>query len=118
MDVYAGLQTETNSRKIIAIHLLVAYSFIPKTYEDIMLDRNDINHINCFKNDPRVCNLQWVSREENNRYSILMHENEYIVHKPFNIDKDIKYWGITTIIQIKTMKLCISYVCVSKKDYQ
>lgn len=91
--VYAGLQTETNSRKIIAIHLLVAYSFISKTYEDIMLDRNDINHINCFKNDPRVCNLQWVSREENNRYSILMHENEYIVHKPFNIDKDIKYWG-------------------------
>ena len=91
--LYVGLQGIDNSRPIIAVHNIVAYNFIPKTKEDIELGRDCINHINCFKNDPRVCNLQWVTKEENNRYAQMMHEHDNPVIRPFIYEKQKKKWG-------------------------
>ena len=91
--LYVGLQGIDNSRPIIAVHNIVAYNFIPKTKEDIELGRDCINHINCFKSDPRVCNLQWVTKEENNRYAQIMHEHDNPVIHPFIFKKTKKNWG-------------------------
>lgn len=44
------------------------------------------------KDDPRSCNLQWVTKEENNRYARLIHEDENIISKPFWYDNESK-WG-------------------------
>ena len=63
-----------------------------KTEEDVKLGRDCINHINGIKCDPRACNLQWVTKEENNRYARLIHENEGIITKPFWYDTKSK-WG-------------------------
>lgn len=93
---YIGLQTVDNKRIILAIHYIVAMHFIPKTDEDIKLGRDCINHINCFKNDSRACNLQWVTKEENNRYAQIMHEYENLVIKPITIDQQSN-WGLGKI---------------------
>ena len=87
-----GLQKNDNKRVIMYTHILVAIHFIPKTEEDIKLGRDCINHINGIKCDPRACNLQWVTKEENNRYVRLIHENEGIITKPFWYDTKSK-WG-------------------------
>lgn len=90
---YVGLQREDNGRQIWAVHNIVAIHFIPRTEEDILLGRDCINHINCFKNDSRACNLQWVTKEENNWYAHIMHEYENIIAKPFMIQQNSK-WGV------------------------
>lgn len=89
--LYVGLQNVDNSRIILAVHNIVALHFLPKTKDDILYGRNIINHINCMKNDPRVCNLEWVTIDENNRYAQLMHEHELFII-PFTIEKQTN-WG-------------------------
>lgn len=76
--LYVGLQLNDNSRKIFPIHILVAISYIPKTEEDLYLGRNIVNHINTIQSDCRSVNLEWVTPQENYRYSIMMHENEIL----------------------------------------
>lgn len=88
-----GLQQNDNSRIIVYTHILVAMHFLPKTKEDIELNRDCINHINGFKNDPRACNLQWVTKEENNRYARLIHEDEGIIEFPFYYKRESKWGG-------------------------
>lgn len=90
--LYVGLQRVDNSRVILAIHNLVAIHFIPKTQEDIQLNRDIVNHINCIKNDPRVCNLEWVTIDDNNRYAKLMHEDSLFI-SPYTISSESNWGG-------------------------
>ena len=46
------------------VHRLVAETFIPNPH-----NLTEVNHINGDKTDNRVCNLEWISREDNVRHA-------------------------------------------------
>ena len=50
----------TNKREDVYIHRIIAELFIPNPN-----NLEEVNHINCIRNDNRVENLEWVSRKEN-----------------------------------------------------
>lgn len=55
----------TNKRKDLYIHRLVAQYFIPNP-----LNKPQINHKNCDRSDNRVENLEWCTSSENNDYTM------------------------------------------------
>ena len=59
-----SLNTDKQKRKTERIHRLVALAFI-----DNPEGKTEVNHINCIRNDNRVENLEWATREENNAYA-------------------------------------------------
>lgn len=65
---YVGLQLYDNERIIPPIHRLVAITFIPKTQEDILLNRDFVNHKNLLKWDNRFINLEWTTPMENTQH--------------------------------------------------
>jgi len=65
-----ALQTNTNERKTFNVHRLVAIGFIPKTYEDIALGRDIVNHKNLNRSNNFYLNLEWVTYEENNNHAM------------------------------------------------
>lgn len=54
------------TKKMFYVHRLVALHFI-----DNPCDKPEVNHIDFDKTNNRVDNLEWTSRSENNRHSIL-----------------------------------------------
>lgn len=52
------------------IHRIVAAHFIPKTDEDIKLNRNYIDHIDGNKTNNHYLNLRWCTIAENNNFPI------------------------------------------------
>jgi hypothetical protein len=52
--------TKEKTEKMIGVHRLVAIAFLPN-YDDLP----EVNHINGVKDDNRLENLEWVTRQEN-----------------------------------------------------
>ena len=52
--------SKNNKVKTVSVHRLVAEAFLPKREGD-----TEVNHINLNKQDNRVSNLEWCTREEN-----------------------------------------------------
>ena len=60
-----ALQNKDNSRSTYYIHRLVAIMFIPKTQEDILLERDFVNHKDRCKSNNYKYNLEWTTNQEN-----------------------------------------------------
>ena len=62
------LKTPKGKDKIERVHRLVAIAFIDNPER-----KTEVNHINSIRNDNRVENLEWVTREENIAHSVKSH---------------------------------------------
>jgi len=51
-------------------HRLVAEAFVPKTEMDVILNRDNVNHIDGDKLNPYYANLEWVSCRENTLHGL------------------------------------------------
>lgn len=65
-----GLQLNDNSRRTFFIHILVAKTFIHKTEEDILLQRDTVNHMSGFVDDNCYTQLEWMTIKENTMHGI------------------------------------------------
>lgn len=65
-----GLQLNDGSRRTFFIHILIAKIFIPKTEEDILLCRDNVNHIMGFIDDNCYTQLEWLTKGENTAHGI------------------------------------------------
>lgn len=59
------LTNEDNTRTSYQVHILVAVHFIPRTEDDILNNRNIVNHKNLSTCQNYVHNLEWVNQAEN-----------------------------------------------------
>lgn len=63
--IETGLKTDDGKRKDILIHRLVAEAFVPKPRGVNV----EVNHKNGDKTDNRVCNLEWISHNDNLKHA-------------------------------------------------
>lgn len=66
-----NLYDNNKARGMYYLHRLVALKFIPKTIEDINLNRDEINHKDCNKQNNYYKNLEWCTGLENTTHAIL-----------------------------------------------
>lgn len=63
------LRTNDGGRASFSVHRLVAMAFLPKTIEDIILNRDIVNHKNLIQCDNYYKNLEWVTEAENTQHA-------------------------------------------------
>lgn len=86
------------ARRAMTIHRLVALAFIPNP-----LKKPDINHINGIKTDNRVCNLEWITVEENNKHAL---ENGLLRIAPTTIPVRLTHKQTGEVYYFKSQKEC------------
>lgn len=64
-----GLRLEKGNKRGFRVHRLVANAFIPKTEEDIELNRDIVNHKNLNGIDNHIWNLEWCTEDENKHHA-------------------------------------------------
>lgn len=91
--LYIGLRTIHNTDMKVRLHVLVATMFIPKTEEDIMMGRDEVNHKDRNKLNPYASNLEWMNREENLNYNIMVEMPRYpiipIKQSPIRLNEEM-----------------------------
>ena len=86
-DGYRVIEIPGTNKRNVRVHRLVADVFIPKTQEDIELDRDFINHIDENRSNNRVSNLEWCTHKENCNHSA--HKNKVLKMVELESLKDI-----------------------------
>lgn len=92
-----NLFTGDGRRKKEYVHRLVALTFIPNENHC-----PEVNHIDCVRDNNKVSNLEWVTREENIRKALFLNKsirvrklNGEIVGEFFNIKEACSSLGLT-----------------------
>lgn len=62
---------DKKTRKTFKVHILVAKAFIPNP-----LNKPEVNHIDCNKENNKVTNLEWATKHEN-----MLHASKYSYKK-------------------------------------
>tara|TARA_B100001964_G_scaffold225856_1_gene274095 strand:- start:49 stop:510 length:462 start_codon:yes stop_codon:yes gene_type:complete len=89
---FVRLSGKNNNIKSFYVHRLVALAFL-----DNGANRSQVNHINRDKTDNRLCNLEWVTMEENMKHwkesesddDILMKQYRRLVNKEGELVADL-----------------------------
>lgn len=77
----------SNGRKPLRIHRLVAEAFIPNPHQ-----LPEVNHLDENKQNNNVCNLEWSSRLHNVRYSRVWETNQTAIRQYDTNHNFIKTW--------------------------
>lgn len=116
--LYTNL-TKNKTKKQVKIHRIVAEAFIPNP-----LKLPEVNHINGDKSDNRVCNLEWVTRQENIAHSYRiglrkskrkLTKDEVLMVKKLREKYGVKLKDISKIFNVSIP--CIFFI-LKNKTYQ
>ena len=105
------------------VHKIVAEVFIPKTEEDIKLNRNQVDHIDGDRLNNNVKNLRWCTQKENITFplAIMDKKGNFIAEYNSVLEAGEKnnIWkgGISAVLHGK-QKTAGGYVWKFKEDYE
>lgn len=109
------LRTIHNTTKHIGVHRLVAKAFILKTEEDILLNRDCVNHKDLNKLNNCVWNLEWMTLEENIVHGYENNAKQKICEQPIRIKTGPSYGDKSGMSRITDEQVHIICQCLEKR---